>query len=64
MWRAPVYSPDGRYVYVLSNRDSETLRLWRGELTNATWKPITAEIDDLESFALSPDGRTDRSGVR
>ena len=58
VWRAPVYSPDGRYVYVLSNRDSETLRLWRGELANGTWKPITAEIDDLESFALSPDGRT------
>jgi len=58
VWRAPMYSPDGRYVYVLSNRDSETLRLWRGELANGTWKPITAEIDDLESFALSPDGRT------
>ena len=27
----PPYSPDGRSVYVLSNRDSETLRLWRGE---------------------------------
>lgn len=58
VWRAPVYSPDGRYVYVLSNRESETLRLWRGELANGAWKPITAETDDLESFALSPDGRT------
>ncbi|HEU4937505.1 MAG TPA: prolyl oligopeptidase family serine peptidase [Vicinamibacterales bacterium] len=57
VWRSPVFSPDGRYVYVLSNRDSETLRLWRGELANGTWKPITAETDDLESFALSPDGR-------
>ena len=58
VWRAPVYSPDGRYVYVLSNRGSETLRLWRGEITSGEWKPITAETDDLESFALSPDGRT------
>ena len=57
VWRSPAFSPDGRYVYVLSNRDSETLRLWRGELANGTWKPITAESDDLESFALSPDGR-------
>jgi len=57
VWRSPVFSPDGRYVYVLTNRDSETLRLWRGELANGTWKPITAETDDLESFGLSPDGR-------
>src|SRR3954468_17277860 len=58
VWRAPIYSPDGRYVYALSNRDSETLRLWRGELAKREWQPITAETDDLESFALSPDGRT------
>ena len=58
VWRAPVYSPDGRYVYALSNRGSETLRLWRGEIRSGDWQPITAEADDLESFALSPDGRT------
>jgi dipeptidyl aminopeptidase/acylaminoacyl peptidase len=58
VWRAPTYSPDGRFVYVLSNHGSETLRLWRGELKSGDWKPITAETDDLESFALSPDGRT------
>ncbi len=57
VWRSPVFSPDGRYVYVLTNRDSETLRLWRGEPANGTWKPITAEADDLESFGLSPDGK-------
>ncbi len=40
-WRCgarPVYSPDGRYVYVLSNRGSEVLRLWRGEVATAKWK--------------------------
>jgi len=58
VWRAPSYSADGRYVYVLSNRGSETLRLWRGELASGSWVAITAEADDLESFALSPDGRT------
>jgi dipeptidyl aminopeptidase/acylaminoacyl peptidase len=58
VWRAPAYSPDGRFVYVLSNRGSETLRLWRGDLASKDWKPVTAETDDLESFALSPDGRT------
>ena len=58
VWRTPTYSPDGRYVYVLSNRGSETLRLWRGEIASGLWKPMTAEADDLESFALSPDGQT------
>jgi dipeptidyl aminopeptidase/acylaminoacyl peptidase len=58
VWRAPIYSPDGRFVYVLSNRGSETLRLWRGDVKSGDWKPISAETDDLESFALSPDGRT------
>ena len=57
VWRMPSFSPDGRFVYVLSNRNSETLRLWRGEMATGSWKPITAETDDLESFALSPDGR-------
>jgi len=58
VWRMPGYSPDGRYVYALSNRNSETLRLWRGEVATGSWKPITGESDDLESFALSPDGKT------
>ena len=58
VWRTPIYSPDGRYVYVLSNRGSETLRLWRGEIASGVWNPITSETDDLESFSLSPDGRT------
>jgi dipeptidyl aminopeptidase/acylaminoacyl peptidase len=58
VWRAPTFSPDGRVVYVLSNNGSETLRLWRGELASGAWKPVTAPEDDLESFALSPDGRT------
>jgi len=58
VWRMPTYSPDGRSIFVLSNRDSETLRLWRGEIATGSWKPITADTDDLESFALSPDGRT------
>jgi dipeptidyl aminopeptidase/acylaminoacyl peptidase len=58
VWRAPVYSADGRAVYVLSNSGSETLRLWHGEIHSREWKPITAAEDDLESFSLSPDGRT------
>ncbi|MDQ3212106.1 MAG: hypothetical protein M3Q85_05495, partial [Acidobacteriota bacterium] len=57
-WRFPQYSPDGRFVYALSNRGSEFLRLWRCELGTGAWKLITAEEEGLESFSLSPDGRT------
>lgn len=58
VWRTPQLSPDGRTLYVLSNSGSETLRLWRGDLASAAWKAMTSPEDDLESFALSPDGRT------
>lgn len=58
VWRAPQYSHDGRSVYVLSNSGSEVLRLWRGDIASGAWKPITGEEDALESFSLSPDGRT------
>ncbi len=57
-WRFPVYSPDGRFVYALSNRGSEFLRLWRCELATGSWKLLTPEDDGFESFSLSPDGRT------
>jgi dipeptidyl aminopeptidase/acylaminoacyl peptidase len=58
VWRAPQYSHDGRSVYVLSNSGSEVLRLWRGDIASGSWKAITSEEDALESFALSPAGRT------
>ena len=54
VWRAPTYSPDGRSVYVLSNRGSETLRLWRGDLVSGVWKPITAEADESRVFSFPP----------
>ena len=57
-WRAPQYSPDGRFVYALSNRGSQLMRVWRGDLAAGTWKLMTGEEDALESFSLSPDGRT------
>jgi len=58
VWRMPAYSPDGRFVYVLSNSGSDVLRLWRGEVATARWQPISKEGEALEAFALSPDGRT------
>jgi dipeptidyl aminopeptidase/acylaminoacyl peptidase len=58
IWRYPQYSPDGRFVYAISNRSSEFLRLWRCELATGAWTLVTAEDEGLESFSLSPDGRT------
>jgi dipeptidyl aminopeptidase/acylaminoacyl peptidase len=57
-WRAAQYSPDGRFVYALSNRGSEVLRVWRCDVAAGTWKLMTGEEDALESFSVSPDGRT------
>ena len=58
VWRAPVYSPDGRYVYVLSNRDSETLRLWRGELRHANVEADYRGDRRSGVFRAFSDGRT------
>lgn len=58
IWRFPQYSPDGRFVYALSNRSSEFLRLWRCDLATASWTLMTGEDEGLESYSLSPDGRT------
>lgn len=58
IWRFPQYSPDGRFVYALSNRASELLRLWRCDLATGSWTLMTGEEEGLESFSLSPDGRT------
>ena len=57
-WRAAESSPDGRFVYALSNRGSEAMRVWRCDVAAGTWKLMTGEEDALESFSLSPDGKT------
>ncbi len=57
-WRSPQYAANGRFVYALSNRGSEFLRLWRCPLATGAWSLVTAEEQGLESFTISPDGRT------
>ena len=57
-WDLPQYSPDGKLVYALSNREGGTLRIWRTDVVNVKWTPLTREGEGVESFALSPDGRT------
>ena len=56
-WSAPVFAPDGKAVYALSNRGGEATRLWRRELAR-DWVGVTRPEETLEGFALSPDGRT------
>jgi len=58
IWQSPQYSSDGRFVYALTNRESDLLRLWRCELATGAWRLITGVEDALESYSLSPDGRT------
>ncbi len=57
-WRSAQYSPDGRFVYALSNRGSELMRVWRYEIAAGSWRLMTGEEDALESFSFSPDGRS------
>ena len=57
-WRAPEYSPTAAFVYTLSNRGSELMRVWRCDVAAGTWQFMTGEEDALESFSFSPDGRT------
>ena len=58
VWRTPQFSPDGRSLYALSNKDSELSRIWRCELATREWKPLGNPDEMIDNAALSPDGRT------
>jgi dipeptidyl aminopeptidase/acylaminoacyl peptidase len=57
-WSSPRFGADGRAVYALSNRGGEFNRVWRMDGETKKWAPLTAAGAAVESFALSPDGRT------
>jgi dipeptidyl aminopeptidase/acylaminoacyl peptidase len=57
-WSSPRFGADGRAVYALSNRGGEFNRVWRMDGETKKWAPLTAEGAAVESYALSPDGRT------
>ena len=58
----PVWSPDGRWLYFLSNR-SGSMNLWRVAIDEATGRttgeaqPLTAPASYVSNFTLSADGR-------
>jgi len=58
VWRTPQFSPDGRSIYALSNKDSELSRVWRCELASGHWTPLGNPDEMVQDAALSPDGRT------
>jgi Tol biopolymer transport system component len=59
----PVWSPDGRWLYFISNR-SGSMNLWRVAIdessgrTSGEPQPITAPAPYVAHFSLSADGRT------
>jgi dipeptidyl aminopeptidase/acylaminoacyl peptidase len=53
------FAADGRAVYVTTDRDSESQRLARIDLATGAPTYLTSHIHwDVDSFDLSPDGRT------
>ena len=53
------FSADGKGVYVTTDKDSEFQRLAYLELGSGTHRYLTSHLSwDVDSFALSPDGRT------
>jgi dipeptidyl aminopeptidase/acylaminoacyl peptidase len=54
----PHFTPDGKALILTSNEGAEFSRLVRYDLTTGSFTPISDKIDwDVESVALSPDGK-------
>lgn len=57
-WIAPRFAPDGKRVYARSNRGGDVMRLWRMDVQSLEWTAVTPDGSNVESYAVSPDGRT------
>ena len=51
------FSPDGRFLYILSDYESEFTRVARIRLADLEMTWLTADEWDAENLSLSPDGR-------
>ncbi|MDT7833715.1 S9 family peptidase [Aquabacterium sp. OR-4] len=52
------FSPDGRQLYLTSDRGSEFRQLWRLSLADSALQPLSADTPwDVDEIDLSPDGR-------
>ena len=55
-WSSAQFSADGRFVYALSDRDSEVTRVWKGVVASGEWTPVTEDGVGVEGFAVAPVG--------
>jgi dipeptidyl aminopeptidase/acylaminoacyl peptidase len=53
-WIGAQFSHDGRSVYALSDRGSDVMRVWRGDLASGAWTAVTKDSVSIEMFAVSP----------
>jgi dipeptidyl aminopeptidase/acylaminoacyl peptidase len=57
-WHPAAFTGDGRSVIALSNAAGEGNRLMRRTVEGGEWTPVGPADENVESFALSRDGRT------
>ena len=58
-WTGASFAKDGRSLFVTSDQGSEFQRLCRYDLASHQLRPLTPNLKwDVESFDLSPDGKT------
>ena len=58
-WTGASFAKDGRSLFVTSDQGSEFQRLCRYDLASHQLRPLTSNLKwDVESFDLSPDGKT------
>ncbi|MCG8422130.1 MAG: alpha/beta fold hydrolase [Proteobacteria bacterium] len=57
-YRTACFGRNGQTVYVASDRDGEFSVLYETDITGSAFRPLTGQLHwDVESVALSPDGR-------
>lgn len=57
-WNGPMFAPDGRSLYVTTDKDSEFSRLCRISLSGHIEECLTKDIPhDVEEFTISRDGK-------
>lgn len=54
---SPSYTPDGRALYVITDRESDFLYIARLDLDTLTWEPIVQSRWDIDQIKHSPNGR-------
>jgi len=58
----PVWSPDSRWIYYRAEFDGQ-VQVWRAARDGSAAEPLTHDAADVESFALSGDGKSLRYTV-